>query len=216
MGAKTWMLAYVNGNAGELLKSYPQLDRERAISLAQRLFPNEKLETIKDRNLCFTCPPDDEIYIGCYPGISIIAAKEFSLDYPSKLNSFFLNQDIGRKIYLHAMHSVVDWFAYAIWIDGKLQRSLSLSPDNGIIEDIGEKLKFEELFWSGNYYGEDPEVDYTESAFLFHPLDLGEQVLLELFGYQLEGDVGLGTFDPEKIPLAGFKRKKSWWKFWFL
>jgi hypothetical protein len=35
------------------------------------------------------------------------------------------------------MHSVVDWFAYAVWIDGQLRRSLSLSPDSGIMEIVG-------------------------------------------------------------------------------
>jgi hypothetical protein len=44
------------------------------------------------------------------------------------------------------MHSVVDWFAYAQWINGKFVRSPSLSPDNGILEDIGQRLPFEEPF----------------------------------------------------------------------
>ncbi|MGW3628080.1 DUF6928 family protein, partial [Streptomyces sp. NPDC000880] len=29
------------------------------------------------------------------------------------------------------MHSVVDWLAFAVWEDGRLIRSLSLSPDDG-------------------------------------------------------------------------------------
>ncbi|WP_439145646.1 DUF6928 family protein [Streptomyces canus] len=33
------------------------------------------------------------------------------------------------------MHSVVGWFAFAAWGDGRLLRSLSLSPDSGIIEN---------------------------------------------------------------------------------
>ncbi|WP_405525285.1 DUF6928 family protein [Streptomyces canus] len=38
------------------------------------------------------------------------------------------------------MHSVVGWFAFAAWGDGRLLRSLSLSPDSGIIENGGEPL----------------------------------------------------------------------------
>lgn len=49
----------------------------------------------------------------------------------------------GRRLVLHAMHSVVDWLAFAVWDDGRLVRSLSLSPDSGIIENIGEPLPFD-------------------------------------------------------------------------
>ena len=143
--------------------------------------------------------------------MSIIAAKEFGIDKPSKLKPHFLNAATGSKVYLHAMHSVVDWFAYAIWENGKLVRSLSLAPDNGIIEDIGARLPFEEPFWDGTH----PlvaEGDLGDYPLAFHPLDLAEYALLELFGYQLEG-MEPGQIQPENIPLMGFKRK-SWWNFW--
>ena len=56
MGAKTWMLAYVDGNAREILKANPKLDRAASAELAQRLFPKAKLEPIADGNLAYTCP----------------------------------------------------------------------------------------------------------------------------------------------------------------
>ncbi len=80
------------------------------------------------------------------------------------------------------MHSVVDWFAFARRNSGQLVRSLSLSPDSGIMEDIGQRFSFEEPFWSGQ--PDDSEDDYP---FPFHPLELGEAALKEWFGYQLEG-----------------------------
>ena len=110
------------------------------------------------------------------------------------------------------MHSVVDWFAYAIWKDGKLQRSLSLSPDSGVLEDIGPRLPFEEPYWAGDHPALDPEEEESAYPFAFHPLELGEAALLELVGYQLEGVDG--RVEPEEIPLMRFKRSKSWWKFW--
>jgi hypothetical protein len=54
------------------------------------------------------------------------------------------------------MHSVVDWFAFAVWQDGRLKRSLSLSPDSGVLEDIGAKLPFEEPYWSGKHPAVNP------------------------------------------------------------
>jgi Family of unknown function (DUF6928) len=213
MGAKTWMLAYVDGDAIEILKSEPELNREATSVLAKKLFPSEALEQIQDGNLAFTCPPDNELHIGCFPGLSIVAAKEFGIDYPSKLDSHFLKASNESRIYLHAMHSVVDWFAFGIWENGKLVRALSLLPDNGILEDIGPKLSFEEPYWAGQHPACDPEEE-LDYPFPFHPLELGEAALFALFEYQLEGFVYSSFFEPEMIPLLRFKRKKKGWKFW--
>ncbi|TQJ25489.1 hypothetical protein FBZ33_5842 [Micromonospora sp. A202] len=40
------------------------------------------------------------------------------------------------------MHSVVDWLSFAVWENGVLIRSLSLSPDGGIQENIGKPYDF--------------------------------------------------------------------------
>lgn len=109
--------------------------------------------------LSFTCPPDDELVVGCFPGLSILAAKELGIDNPSALDPRFLSAARGSAVYLHAMHSAVDWFAYAIWTEGKLKRSLSLSPDSGVIEDIGPRLAFEEPYWDGQHPLGDPDED---------------------------------------------------------
>src|SRR5262245_56808218 len=129
MGAKTWMLDYADVDAREALKAKTPLDRKATLELAASLFPGEKLAPIGDGDLSYTCPPNDELHIGSFPGLSIVAAKEFGIDYPSKLPQTFIAAGEGRAIYLHAMHSVVDWAAFAKWENGRLLRSLSLSPD---------------------------------------------------------------------------------------
>lgn len=211
MGAKTWMLVYADGNVGEALRAGPQLDREATFQFARRLFPKDRLDLIGDGDLSYTCPPDDELHAACFPDVSILAAKEFGIDYPSKLSAAFLAGS-NRAVYLHAMHSVVDWFACAKWVNGTLVRALSLSPDSGILEDIGQHLPFEEPFWAGQH----PATidDGGNYPFPFHPLELGEAALLEFFGYQLEGFIVPGTLEPESIPLIKYKRSRSRWKFW--
>lgn len=214
MGAKTWMLVYSEANPGEILRARPVLDRDGTAAFAKKLFPKEKLQTLDDGNLSYTCPPDDELVVGCFPGVSIVAGKEFGVDYPSKLPVWFLEAAPHQRAHLHAMHSVVDWFAYAIWHHGKLQRSLSLSPDSGLLENIGARLPFEEPYWTGHHPVAFPDVEASEYPFAFHPLELGEAALLDLFGYQLEGVVDPSCFEPEDIPLMRFKRSKSWWRWW--
>src|SRR5262245_7737073 len=199
MGAKTWMLVYAEANVVETLKSLPQLDREATLRLANSLFLEDKLEAIGDGSLSYTCPPDDEVHIGCFPGVSILAATEFAIDCPSKLPEPFVVTGSRGTIYLHAMHSMFDWFAFAQWTHGRLFRSLSLCPDYGILEDIGQRFPFEEPFWSGRY----PVDDGVHEPYPlpFHPLELGEVALTQLFGYQLEGVIDTALLAPETIPL---------------
>lgn len=215
MGAKTWMLVLANSNAREALAAKPKLDREATHKFASALFPGEKLEQIGDGDLSYTCPPDEEVHIGCFPGVSVVAAKEFGIDYPSKLPQRFIDAGGNGIATLHAMHSVVDWFAYAIWVNRKLVRSLSLSPDSGIMEDVGQRLPFEEPFWSGDRPAVDDDDEADAYPFPFHPLDLGEATLKDQFGYQLEGYIDASLLEPESVPLIRYKRSRSpWWKFW--
>jgi len=211
------MLVYSNGSVAEILRAKPKLDRKKSAAFAQQLFPTAELEMIDDGNLAYNCcPRGKDIYVGCFPELRIVAAKEIGVDYPSKLPISLLNPNYGEIVYLHAMHSVVDWFAYAIWEKGKLIRSLSLSPDNGVIENIGTQREFESPYWSGEHPVFEPGEEDPSYPFVFHPLDLGDAALLDMFGYQLEGYDDSSPIDPEKIPLLGFKRKRSgqWWKFW--
>jgi len=215
MGARTWMLVYADLGAREALKNRPLLNRDATSRLVHKLFPTENLEPLGDGDLSYTCPPDNEIHIGCFTGVSVVAAKEFGIDYPSSLPQRFIAAGGSGTVSLHAMHSVVDWFAYAQWVDGILVRSLSLSPDSGILEDIGARLPFEEPYWAGQH----PAVDYNDVyyPFPFHPLELGEAALAELFGYQIEGMIDDDNLlEPETIPLIIYKRSssQSWWRFW--
>lgn len=216
MGAKTWMLVYAESDARTALAARPALDRGASAAEAARLFPKDKLEALADGSLAWTNPPDKELNIGCFEGVTVVAAKEFGIDHPSKLDRRFLEHAQGRTVCLHAMHSVVDWFAFAVWRNGVLVRSLSLSPDSGILEDLGERLPFELPYWAGQHAAVDPDDEDEASPypFPFHPLELGEAALAALFGYQLEGFVDPALLDPEQVPLLRFKRKRALFGLW--
>lgn len=216
MGAKTWMLVYASASPKDALRVAAAPDRAGSLSLARRLFPGERLEEIGDGDLSLTCPPDDEIHVGCFKGASVVAAKEFGIDFPSQLSDHFIRAGGSEAVYLRAMHSVVDWFAFACWRGGKLRRALSLSPDSGVLEDIGDRLPFERAYWSGEHPAIDPEDEDEENPypFQFHPLELGEAALAEFFGYQLEGFSDSTLLDPERVTLVRYRRSKPRWKFW--
>ena len=202
------MLVYATGDARDALSRQPSLDRNASRALAHALFPLAPLDPLDDDTLLDTAPGDQEICVGCFPGVAIVAAKEFAIDRPSTLPKRYLAAGGEGTVTLHAMHSVVDWFAFAQWKNGRLVRSLSLSPDSGIIEDFGARLPFERAFWEGEHPAADPE-EAENYPFPFHPLEMGEAALSALFGYQLEGSLISTLFDPDSIPLMRFARARS-------
>lgn len=206
MGAKTWMLLYSEGNAAEILKSNPVLDRSATVELVKRLFGATVSPLKEDVDLSYTCPFDKEVIAGRFPGLTVLAADEFCIDNPSHLDPKFIDAFSSGTLYLHAMHSVVDFFGFAVWKNGILQRSLSLSPDSGVLDDIGPRLPFEMPFWAGEHPAIDPDDEDDSYPFVFHPLELGEAALKEFFGYQLEGMIDPSLIEPMDIPLMVFKR----------
>lgn len=214
MGAKAWSIAYFDGNPKAVLATRPALDREAATELARHLFPTAELEAGEDWPLAYLNPDPGDVRVGAYGDLKIVAYDELAGDYPSKVDARWLDASLGRHAYLHATHSVVDWFAFGLWQDGRLIRALSVSPDNGVIESIGAPLAFERPYWDGAHpveaFGDDPY------PLPFHPLELAEASLLHHLGFQFEGRPRDWVVGPEDVSLASFKIKnrRPRWKFW--
>jgi hypothetical protein len=206
VGAKDWMVLYADGDIRPILQAAPPLDRVATRGLVERLYPAARLTQIEDGCLDVANPPDGVIYAGCLPGLTIVCTSDVALDHPSRLDQRFLAEGRDRTIYLHAMHSVVDWFAYGIWApDGLLTRSLSLAPDNGIIENIGEPLGFEAPYWAGQRPVNDDDDEPHRYPLPFHPLGLAEDALRTLFGFNYEGVYQDDDPDLAAIALAGYR-----------
>ena len=96
-------------------------------------------------------PPAAAIFAASYPKLDVFCDRELAVDRPSKLPAGLTRGTQGRRrVLLHTMHSGVDWCAFAVWDDGKLLRSLSISADDGILENLGQPLAFEAPFWAGD------------------------------------------------------------------
>lgn len=163
MGAKSWMIAYSQGRPRDILASRPQLDPAGTDALVADLFGRDEPSRLGETDLFAINPPDNEIVAGAFESLFIVAAREFSLDNPSQLKPRFLERAPAPDVYLHAMHSVVDWSAFAVWQGGELRRSLSLAPDFGIVEDIGQRMAFEQSYWNGSHPPSRPKKTSTYS-----------------------------------------------------
>lgn len=223
MGAKTCLVAQSNGSARDALAKNPALDAAATVGLVASIYPGVSFGEPSGADLSHTYVSDQTVVAGCFPGLNIVVASEVAIDRPSNLPTKFISKD-GLTI-LHAMHSVVDWSAFAVWEDGVLRRSLSVAPDSGVLEDVGDRFSFEVPYWEGKHPAIDPEEEEEESYPLpFHPLELGEAALREFFGFQLEGFVDPTLIQPEQIamlrfaaggsPPARIQAKKAWWNFW--
>jgi Family of unknown function (DUF6928) len=207
MGAKTALLAFADVDIRAALSADAKPDQADTETLVSRVFPGHTVEPGEGVELIDGTNPDDgHSYAAKLPGLELLADRRLAFDRPSELPAHLLALGKGRRIVLHGMHSVVDRLAFAIWQDGVLVRSLSLSPDGGIIEDIGEPLDFERPYWAGAHPVE-PVPGFRDEPYPlpFHPLELGEGALQALFGFVIEGASRPGDIDPEKVWLHGFR-----------
>ncbi|MET8982981.1 hypothetical protein ABZX85_46150 [Streptomyces sp. NPDC004539] len=209
MGAKTGLLVYADGDVPELLKRVGDADGARTAELVWRLYPGCGIEEAGGMGLSDAVyPSEGTVYAGSWPGVDVIGDREVMLDFPSRLPEHLVAASAGRRLVLHAMHSVVDWLAFAVWEDGRLVRSLSVSPDDGIVENIGEPLPFELPYWAGDRPAEIipwPGEEDEPYALPFHPLEFGEDALRALCGFILEGRPHPDDVDAEAVQLHGFR-----------
>ncbi|MFF7436982.1 DUF6928 family protein [Streptomyces sp. NPDC008122] len=153
-----------------------------------------------------TYPPDGLTYAASFQGVDLVCDRRLMFDRPSELPAHLLEAAAGRRVILHAMHSVSDWLAFAVWEDGRLVRSLSLSPDGGIVENIGDPFPFETPYWTGDRPVEfAPNWEEKPYALPFHPLELGNEALRAFCGFLLEGRPAPDDVDPDGVPLLGFR-----------
>lgn len=206
MGAKTALLVFTDGRPADLLRRPPAPDRDRTSALVATIQPGWTGRGGPAGSLSDGIyPPEGLVYAGSFPGIDVLCDQHVMVDRPSQLPAHFREPGAGRRMMLHAMHSTSDWFAYAVWRDGVLLRSLSLAPDYGVIEDIGTPLPFETPFWAGEHPVIPAPPDRSAYPLPFHPLDLGEATLRELVGFVIEGQPIDSDIDADAVQLTGFE-----------
>ncbi|MFG2879154.1 DUF6928 family protein [Streptomyces sp. NPDC048337] len=208
MGAKTGLLVYADGDIPSALRQVTAAGIAETTELVGRLYPDWGLESTEGESLGEgTYPADGLTYAASFPGADIVCDRRLMIDRPSQLPDHLVAAGAGRRMVLHAMHSVVDWLTFAVWEDGRLIRSLSLSPDSGVIEDIGEPFPFEAPYWAGDHpVALDPDWgDEAPYPLPFHPLDLGEAALRAFFGFILEGRRAPDDIDADDLRLHGFR-----------
>jgi hypothetical protein len=56
-------------------------------ALVRRLYPSHQVSELADGTLLEQANPDDDrIYVGCFPGLTVVCTSEAALDRPSQLD----------------------------------------------------------------------------------------------------------------------------------
>jgi len=187
-----------------VLRAAPILDRSATLALVHRLFSASDVVEIGDALLSDAVnPAEDVVYVGCFPGLDVICGWQLVTDRPSTATERILAGAARPTAYLHAMHTVVDWCAFGLWTDGTLGRAVSVSSGAGVVEDIGERLSFEEPYWAGART--DGRDDAGTHPLPFRPVELATAALHAFFGFRLDGGEGIDDVDPEIIPVVGYR-----------
>jgi hypothetical protein len=201
LGAKTALLAYAKEDPVQSLRVAREFDPAATHALVAATHPAWEGTASSVSDLLDGCyPPEGTLYAGSFPGIDILCDRDVMDHQPSEFPERYLDAAAGRRIILHAMHSATDTFAYGIWENGSLVRSLCLSPADGIVENIGDPLPFEAPYWAGEHPAG------NRYPLPFHPLELGgDAALRALFGFILEGKRQSTDINAESVRLAGFQ-----------
>jgi hypothetical protein len=208
MGAKSALLAFADGDINAALRGASRSTRADAEDLVRRVHPGYGIAPAADGTLAEGIYPPDEItYALALPEVDLVCDRRLTLDRPSTLPGHLLRLGAGRRIILHGMHSGSDWLGFAVWEDGRLVRSLSVSPDGGIGENVGDPYAFELPYRAGERPVK-PLAGWPDQGpypLPFHPLDLGEEALRALVGFVLEGRRDPDDVDPGSVHLHGFR-----------
>ncbi|MEH3154749.1 MAG: hypothetical protein PGN29_05185 [Gordonia paraffinivorans] len=206
MGANAGMLWFVDSDDPIAdLRFGVRNDPDAAGRVAQGVVGESVLvargETTLDRA---AAGPDDEIAVGVFGRITVIAGATVATDFPSQLPDSLIAARPAQVVHLIVTDLERSFGAFASWENGSLRRSFASNPVD-IAENIGLPYVFEREFWAGERplrYSEGAMPD--PQALPFHPTEFADQASTHWVGLRLTPPFGPDVVSPETIPVSRF------------
>ncbi len=206
MGAKASTIWYVDSpDPIQLLRRVESSDWDAAAVLVKKLFPDKTAVPTRQASIGDSAGvAENEVFVGCYSGITVVCNAELAVAAPSTLPESWTGPTSPERTYLLTTNPANAWGAFAYWERGSLRRSFSASPIY-IYEDIGLPLVWERPFWAGDrplIYP--PGVMPDPQSLPFHPQEFAETANAEWLGFRYTGAPRGSEFDPSTLPVCGF------------
>uniref|UniRef100_UPI000686F754 DUF6928 family protein n=1 Tax=Nocardia higoensis TaxID=228599 RepID=UPI000686F754 len=188
-----------------VLREHRDPDPGAAQALAKQLFDDYEIVPKMIGTLAGCAGPDaDEVYIGCYPGLTVVCSREARLPDPVTLPELLVRPLASDHTYLVSFDASMGWGSFAHWERGELRRCFSSSRMK-ILADAGLPLVWERPFWAGErpvLWRADELPD--PQCLPFDPPDFADEANSRWLGFQYRAPVVAGALLPRDIAVCGF------------
>ncbi|MET8652893.1 DUF6928 family protein [Nocardia aurea] len=207
MLSKASSLWYVDApDPTAVLRANHDPDPDAALALATQLYADHDVvpATVGTLGVC-AGPDQGEVYIGCYPGVTVVCSPQSAQVYPTALPELLVRPLASEHTYLVAFDTAHGWGAYAQWERGEFRRAFSATRVN-ILEDEGLPRVWERPFWAGEHPvdwqpGEMPDPQ----ALPFDPPDFADAANNQWLGFHYRTGAGdESALAPGDISVCGF------------
>lgn len=183
MGPTASTIWYVDApDPAAVLREHPDPDADAALALAGRMYPEMVAVPLTSGSptsgspasvslATSAGPQGHEVFIGSYPGLTVVCGANLTLRRPSTLAESWTRPLASEHTYLVAADSAGPWGAFAYWERGALRRSFSATSAH-IYENLGLPLVWERPYWAGEHPATRPIETLPDPQSL--PFDPGE------------------------------------------
>ncbi|WP_175647897.1 DUF6928 family protein [Nocardia donostiensis] len=206
MLAKASSLWYVDAtDPAAVLRGGHDPDPAAAQTLARQLYPGLEVVPTKVASLGGCAGPEvDEVYLGCFPGVTVVCSAQAMRVRPSSMPELLVRPRACEHTYLVSFDAAYGWGAFAHWERGELRRAFS-STRVYILEDVGLPLTWERPFWAGEHPVQWRPWDLPDpQALPFEPSDFAEAAGQEWLGFHFRAPTQDGEIAPGDIAVCGF------------
>lgn len=134
-----------------VLRADPDPDPAAAYALARQLHPGLGVEPTAPSTLgAATGPQPGELFIGCYPGLTLLCSAFAARVHPTELPELLVRPLAEEHTYLVSFDLEYGWGSFAHWERGELRRAFSSTRLN-ILQDEGLPHIWERPHWAGEH-----------------------------------------------------------------
>ncbi|MGW4367308.1 DUF6928 family protein [Nocardia takedensis] len=188
-----------------VLRAEHDPDPDAAYALARQLYADRDVVPIMVGTLGGCAGPDvDEVYIGCYPGVTIVCSTIAAQIRPTALPEMLIRPLASEHTYLLSFDTAYGWGAFAHWERGEFRRAFSSTRVN-ILEDKGLPAVWERPYWAGDHPVLWQAGQFSDPLTLpFDPPDFADAATDQWLGFRYRNRPGEDALVPGDIAVCGF------------